>query len=176
MRLPREQLTMRRAIIAVAITSLLSGFGLPPRKGGLVPRLYAQLGDDTIAQIKGMTGLVSLNLGSSKVSDTDLARLDLPGMTRLRHLYLGRTRVTDAGLAHVKRVTGLRTLDLEYTRVTDAGLAGLEAMSDLRTLWLEGAGVGDAGLDRIKGLARLRTLSLAGTRVRGVSSSTAAGI
>ena len=55
--------------------------------------------------------------------DADLAHLK--GLTGLQTLNLRRTDITNAGLAHLKGLTGLQTLSLWDTKVTDAGTNSL---------------------------------------------------
>jgi hypothetical protein len=82
-----------------------------------------------------------------EASDDDLAHLK--GLTGLQTLYLGGTKVTDAGLVHLKGLTGLQTLDLWGTGVTDAGLAHLKGLTRLQSLNLEGTEVKDAGMEHL---------------------------
>ena len=76
-----------------AVASELDAQGIPGLK--LFPA-----SDDSLVHVKGLKGLLCLNLSS--------------------------TQVTDAGLAHLKDLKGLKFLDLERTRVTDAGIAELK--------------------------------------------------
>ena len=55
--------------------------------------------DATIAPVKDITSLVSLNLGATKVSDAGLVHIK--GLTNLTRLYLDLTSVSDAGLANL---------------------------------------------------------------------------
>jgi hypothetical protein len=88
--------------------------------------------NDDLAFLKGLTGLQSLVLTGTKVTDAGLAQIK--GLTGLQTLYLRETQVTDAGLEQLKGLTGLQALDLSGTRVTDAGLAHLKGLTGLQTL------------------------------------------
>ena len=58
----------------------------------------------------------------------------LKRLTGLRSLLLGRTRVTDACLVHVKGLASLEVIDLESTNITDAGLVHLKGLTNLSKL------------------------------------------
>jgi len=50
----------------------------------------------------------------------------LKGLSGLKTLYLGGTQVTDSGLVHIRGLTDMWELTLYSTRVTDTGVAGLQ--------------------------------------------------
>jgi len=70
-------------------------------------------------------GLDELDLADNQdIGDNTLAHLK--GLTALQTLLLSNTRVTDAGLAHLKGLTALQSLYLRGTRVTERGVAELK--------------------------------------------------
>jgi Leucine-rich repeat (LRR) protein len=114
--------------------------------------------DADIAHLKGLTGLKSLDLGTSQVTDTGLGQMT--ALTGLQTLDLGGTRVTDSGLQHLTVLTELQELDLQRTRVTDVGLSHLRNMKALRELNLASTRTRDVGIVYLKGLTALRRLDL----------------
>jgi hypothetical protein len=75
----------------------------------------------------GMAALQELDLSyCPQVGDASLAQLK--GLTGLRTLYLTRTPVGDAGLKALSGLNGLQKLYLEHTGVGDAGLAHLQGV------------------------------------------------
>jgi serine/threonine protein kinase len=125
-----------------------------------------KVGDDGLEQIKQLTTLQYLHLESTAVTDTSLDRV-IKGLTNLRKLNLQNTGISDAGLAHLKGLTQLNDLALHYNkRVSDAGLEHLKDLKGLRSLHLEFTGITDVALEQtVKGWARLEQLNLAATRV-----------
>jgi internalin A len=119
--------------------------------------------DAGVAHLRDLTGLRMLNLMGTQVTDAGLAHLK--GLTGLQALNLLGTKVTNAGLEQLQGLTGLHALDLSHTRVTDAGLAQLKGLTELQTLNLWHTQVTDAGLECLKDLKGLRSLSLSDTQV-----------
>lgn len=68
--------------------------------------------------------VVSLYLGSSKVTDAGLKELD--GLKNLTVLSLGETKVTDVGLKELAAHKELTSLNLFRTKVTDVGVTDLQ--------------------------------------------------
>lgn len=100
-----------------------------------------------------------------RVSDADLAELQLPQFADTKDLWLRNTQVAGPGLAHLRRLVHLETLLLEGTPLTDEGLAHLAGMRQLRWLRINNTQITDQGLTHLKALVNLRGLELAGTRV-----------
>jgi hypothetical protein len=121
------------------------------------------VGDADLEALRGLTGLHSLVLRQTKVTDAGIPQLKVTG--KLRDLDLDETSVTDEALAHLASLTSLRALYLAGTKVTDAGLAPLRPLTKLRELGLRGTQVTDAGLTHLRGLTQLRKLDLEGTHV-----------
>jgi serine/threonine protein kinase len=110
--------------------------------------------------------LLTIKLDSKPVGDEGLA--NLKGLTHLTVLLLWGARISDAGLAHLKDLTSLRELLLfRNPKVTDAGLVQLKRLANLRNLDLNATGVTDAGLVHLKGLTNLTGLNLMSTRLSG---------
>ncbi|MGD0091665.1 MAG: hypothetical protein ABSE73_17245 [Planctomycetota bacterium] len=103
--------------------------------------------DAGLANLKGLTGLRTLNLRATQVTDAGVAYL--AGLTGLRSLFLAETKITDAGLANLKDLSGLQNLDLHSTAITDAGLANLNGLTGLRFLMLDGTKVTMEGVAKL---------------------------
>ncbi|HWB12716.1 MAG TPA: hypothetical protein VG826_26055 [Pirellulales bacterium] len=110
------------------------------------------------------------DLTGTQVTDARLA--DLKVLTGLRGLRLGSTDVTDVGLAPLHRLTSLRFLDLSGTPVTDAGLAHVRELKELEALWLAGTDVTDTGVASLRELTSLRELWLSHTQVTDAGMAT----
>ena len=132
----------------------------PPKPPG-PDWLRKLIGENFFSEVEGV-----LILGTSKVTDADLERLE--GFPQLKTLMLGGNQsYTDAGLINLRRLPQLQALKLG-TEVTDAGLIHLSGLSQLNWLDLEGTHVTDAGLVNLKGLIQLKTLSVQRTNVTDV--------
>ena len=99
-------------------------------------------------KLKGLTKLIRLNLGSTKITDAGLVHLK--GLTKLKWLWLNNTKIIDAGLVHLKGLTKLELLDLRSTKVTDAGLVHLKGLTNLEKLWLNWTRVTPAGVHKLQ--------------------------
>jgi hypothetical protein len=98
-----------------AIEGLGGSVDYGAESGGMVASLWKLLGEDLSANVTGVT------FTGAQVTDAGLA--NLRGLTQLKFLDLGSTRGTDAGLEHLQGLTQLDWLWLDGTQVTDAGLA-----------------------------------------------------
>jgi len=119
--------------------------------------------DGDMAYLKDLTGLRTLGLWDTNITDVGLEHLS--GLTGLRELSVESTKITDAGLVHLKGLTGLRLLNLGSTKITDAGLVHLKGLTELQMLVLGGTNITDVGLAHMKDLARLRWLCLSETKI-----------
>jgi mono/diheme cytochrome c family protein len=108
----------------------------------------SQILDKAFVPLKGVLGLVELNLAGTKIKDADLA--NLKGLTNLNRLHLENTPITDAGLVHLKGLVNLNYLNLYGTAVTDAGLKQLEGMTHLKNLYLWQTKTTEAGVADLK--------------------------
>lgn len=91
--------------------------------------------------IAGLTGLQSLNVSNTQITDAGLP--PIAGLTGLQSLDLDYTQITDTGLTHIARLTGLQGLGLENTQITDTGLTHIARLTGLRTLYLTATNVTD---------------------------------
>ena len=110
--------------------------------------LGSNVTDTTLAPLKGILGLVDLNLGGTKITDTGLANLS--GLMNLARLHLEKTDVTDTGLSNLKNLTNLVYLNLYGTKITDEGLDSLKALANLKHLYLWQTKVSDAGVGNLQ--------------------------
>ncbi len=83
-------------------------------------------------EIAGLTGITSLSLTGTQVSDLG----PIAGLTGMTRLWLDRTRVSD--LRPIAGMTGMTTLWLDGTRVSDLG--PIEGMTGLTRLYLDRTG------------------------------------
>src|SRR5262249_41631365 len=73
-------------------------------------RVWSPVTDRTLAQIKFMRNLGSLNLEDTQITDEGLR--ELQGMSHLARLNLSDTKITDAGLNNIVRARRI-TLELD---------------------------------------------------------------
>lgn len=82
-------------------------------------------------------------------------------LTGVRSLNLAATEITDAGLARLARLVKLRDLNLhDAKRITDAGLKPLAALRALENVRLSDTNLDGSGLVHLLGCAKLRVLSV----------------
>ena len=105
------------------------------------------LGDEGLARVAELEGVVELNLRDTKVTDEGLA--SLKGMPGLRRLHLERTSVGDRGVAHLAGLPDLEYLNLYSTEITDEALAHLDGLRKLRKLFVWETAVTEAGAGRL---------------------------
>jgi Leucine-rich repeat (LRR) protein len=123
----------------------------------------AKPSDGCMPHIAHLTGLKSLNLGMTGVTDR--------GLTYIRNLkcleYLSLPdRATDRALAYVAELPSLKGLyigTIGGSLVTNAGLRNLAELTSLEELYLRGERMGDAGLAYLQDLPRLEYLALYGS-------------
>jgi hypothetical protein len=133
-----------------------------------------RIGDDELAHLEGLPGLVDLRILSHQVTDAGLVHLK--ELTGLRALILDNTAMKGEGLAHVKGLASLQQLSLMNTHVTDAGLRHLNTMTSLQGLGLSGTDGTDAGLVHLAELTGLQVLVLNNTRVTDAGLSHLKGL
>lgn len=90
--------------------------------------------DKALVPLRGVFGVVDLNLAGTKFQDADL--VNLQGLTNLTRLHLENTPITDAGMVHLQGLANLTYLNLYGTAITDAGLKQLEGLLHLKQLYL----------------------------------------
>jgi len=135
--------------------------------------VYKQrLTDDDLRAIDGLTGLQSLVLGDTTLTDaaahriarhTSLVRLsvvssqwtadalrEVATLPKLDNLLLGRCSVDDAGFAELGKLTSLRFLILREMPLTDASLDTVGKFSQLESFYLSGTEITERGLARLQ--------------------------
>jgi Leucine-rich repeat (LRR) protein len=122
-----------------------------------------QITDAAFRHLEGLTNLEDLDLSGTQVTDAALEHLE--GLANLNGLGLYGTAITDAGLEHLEGLTNLEDLYLGCTQVTDAGLEHLEGLTELKWLYLGGTSITDAGLENLERLTKLKWLDLSDTQV-----------
>jgi hypothetical protein len=145
---------------SVVLVALPARLFMSPPNDGIRPYECA---DFVMAQLKGLTKLLALDLSGSDVTESGLSHLE--GLTELSDLQLGFTQATDSAIAHVRGLANLSDLNLRSTRVTDAGLSHLTGLTKLSALDLVATRITDAGLAHLKSLRDLKTLELRDTQV-----------
>src|SRR5579872_3835817 len=98
--------------------------------------------------------VVSVRIAFAEITDDWLAHLE--GLSSLEELKLSRMTISDAGLLHLKGLKNLQVLELDHTLVGDAGMAHLSGTTNLESLSLEGTQIGDAGLGHLSRLHNLQ--------------------
>ena len=144
--------------------------------------------DEDLASVAHLTGLRSLNLAGTAITDrglvevarlrslkclalperiTDGALVHLAGLPKLEALLLPGNTLSGFGLVHLGRVRTLRVLTLRgQSALPDAALAPLTELPRLESLSLNGAStISDAGVDLLVKSRSLRKLDLFGTQV-----------
>lgn len=117
--------------------------------------------DRCMQHIAHLTGLKSLNLGRTGVTDRGLQYIR--NLQSLEYLALP-ARVTNKGVAYVAELPSLKGLYFSNmrNRVTNTGLRHLAKLTSLEELYLIGQRMGDAGLKYLRDLLRLKYLALNG--------------
>jgi internalin A len=146
----------------------------------------SEISPQLFADIRGVTSLKSLELGSLE-PEVDLRKLrELPRLERLRlsGAYVNRSRIENlaelpslkeldlsfiplgAGeLAALGRLARIERLNLSKTALTDIGLAQVKQLRSLKELNLYWNEITDSGVKELAGLEHLQTLRLARTRI-----------
>ncbi len=147
------------------------------------------ISDDGLAGLGGLTKLIKLDLGATRVVGPGLAELKscrdlqwlslwrtpitddslqhVKGLKSLDELLLHETKINGSGLVHVGDCKQLVVLSLNDTQVTDQSLKYLSNLGNLERLGLVRSNVSDAGLVHLSRLRNLVTLDLGGTKVAG---------
>jgi beta-lactamase regulating signal transducer with metallopeptidase domain len=129
-----------------------------------ISTLYAEengrsLDDKGMEDVVTLTGLRSLELRYSQVSDRGLSLLHkLPD---LEYLQTPR-KMTDTGLAHIGRIPTLRGLYINHNGATDTGMVHLEKLRALEEFYVGGGDITDAALVHLTKLPRLSYVMLWG--------------
>lgn len=141
--------------------------------------------DADLDRVAGMTGLETLRLAETRVTDAGLERLRelrslreldlyfaefftddgvaaLSGLQRLERLNLRGTRVTSRAFETLAKLTALRSLDISYSQIDDAGVELLADLPQLERLAIGGTRIGIVALSALKLLPSLRDLDVSG--------------
>jgi Leucine-rich repeat (LRR) protein len=121
--------------------------------------LSAGVGDEGLAQLKGLKNLRWLSTGDRGVTDKGLACL--AGLINLEYLGLEGAQVTDAGLVYLKNMSKLKKLRLYGTLVTEKGFVHLEGLQNLENLQVL-FGVTETGLKTLSKLPSLKSITVDG--------------
>lgn len=124
------------------------------------------LGDEHLAAISQLSGLNSLTLNETKVTDAGVARLG--GLRNLQALYLVNTGVSDDCAAALAKIPDLHILDLSATRVTD-NLEPLAGLPKLEWLLLRETTLKDSALPKLASSGSLGRVSLEGSAYAAAS-------
>ena len=142
----------------------------------------SDLTDAGMENLKGLTGLVSVSLNCTDVSDRGLLYLPKSvrnlelmetcvqgkGLARFSELWRLLLKVsdhTDGGMKYIAPMKSLRNLVLNRTRITDAGLAYLSCLPELTDLSIAHTRVTGAGLKMLAQAPKLEMLILAGADI-----------
>lgn len=107
---------------------------------------------------------ISISLGSTSVSDEDIASLTTA--KHLRALDLDSTSISDVGLAHIAQLEELTFLNLNGTHITDTGVSQLKDHPNLRRLFMSYTAITDKS---VASLSSIRTLETLGITYTGIS-------
>ena len=111
--------------------------------------MRGKFSDDDMAKLGPViTGLVSVDLSASLITDKSLALL-APAKD-LRILRLSETKISDAGLDNVAKMASLESLNLYGTEISDAGLQKLVGLSKLKRLYVWRSKITPAGIEEFK--------------------------
>jgi Leucine-rich repeat (LRR) protein len=92
----------------------------------------ANVGNEGLEHIKGLTNLEDLNLWSTTIDDAGMP--NLASLRKLKRLNLDKCYVTDEGLKHIAGLENLDYLHIGSTKISDAGLEHLKGLKNLKTL------------------------------------------
>jgi serine/threonine protein kinase/Leucine-rich repeat (LRR) protein len=119
------------------------------------------IGDDALAHLNELTGLESLVLSGTDVTDAGVVHL--AGCKALRSLTLSDTNITAAGIAALTRLPALRQLFLARTPLDRDGLKAITSLPGLTQLSLQGVRLADGDVALLKRLENLQSLDLSNT-------------
>ncbi|MBX3439104.1 MAG: hypothetical protein KF861_16560 [Planctomycetaceae bacterium] len=121
----------------------------------------ADITDENVKHLQGLTDLRVLDVSQSQISDAGLQVLS--GLTDLRFVNLFKTPVTT--LTPLEPLHQLETLVIEHTEITDDALASLEHFPNLTELNAGYLELTDTGIEHIARCSKLETLGLSGTNL-----------
>lgn len=95
-----------------------------------------EIDDAAITHLRGLTGVVGLDVSETKITDAGLAVIST--LPDLEYLQLAETTVTDAGLDALVRLKHLSRLDIRGTRVTNGAKPILQRVEALDIVYAKG--------------------------------------
>ena len=120
--------------------------------------------DDGMEAIGTLTGLESLTIPFTQITDEGLAHLQkLPNLQYLDLVLNDKN--TDDGLKQLENIQALKRLAVDGAKITDAGIRHLQNLQNIEELDLSDTAITDAGLQYFVHLKKLKTLDLSGTKV-----------
>ncbi len=148
---------------------------------------FDRLTDPSLEQLKGTKNLASLDLTTTRVTDTGLEplagmklkSLKVPQKARtdigLKHylaaievgmeIDLWNWNISDAGVKNLAELKNLTHLNVGFSPVTGTGLRELKILKKLTHLRLDNTPIQDEDIAHLKDLPNLTTLSLSGTKI-----------
>lgn len=128
------------------------------------PRHIPAGDDELFRHLEGLSNLLSIEVGGTRVTDRGLARL--PSLPRLAKLRLPGAPVTTSGLARLPPLPELRVLDLANTSVdADVVPTLVRRFPWLTTLRLDGVKLGVSEMNALLELEHLADVSFDGSDI-----------
>jgi len=121
--------------------------------------------DMHLNQLTTLTGLQTLNLSGNEIH-AGLA--SLAGLTGVQTLILNQTRITDNDVPPLSSFGELQKLDLRYAYITETGLKVLSILTKVDTLFLAEVKITDSGLTTVAANTNLTHLTLSRTRITSI--------
>jgi Leucine-rich repeat (LRR) protein len=130
---------------------------------------YEHLSDKDLTNIKGLTGLESLDIGAGCIGTCPLTGdglVNLQGMKNLRSLSINFSNITDDKLIFLSKLKTLEKLQLHSNKkITGEGLVNLKDLMSLRELVFWSTPINNDALKNIGRFSSLEVLNLEGTNV-----------
>jgi serine/threonine protein kinase/Leucine-rich repeat (LRR) protein len=120
-----------------------------------------EIDDDALKPLHELSGLESLVLSGTGITDAGIAHL--AGCKALRALTLSDTKVTAVGIAYLARLPALRQLFLARTALDRNALRAVTSLPALTHLSLQGVNLADSDVALLKRLDQLQSLDLSST-------------
>jgi len=124
---------------------------------------HKEISDEELVHLKGLTGLLGLDLGSTLIKGPGLVHL--AALTSLRKLSLFNTQVSDAALEHLSTLKSLKYLNLYITQVRGPGLKHLKSLNSLVRLDLAATPITNESLVHLAEMTWLKELELYDTDI-----------
>ncbi|HOV33982.1 MAG TPA: hypothetical protein PLX23_11550, partial [Candidatus Hydrogenedens sp.] len=105
----------------------------------------------------------ALGLVGYKVDDEMIGYIS--HLTGLKSLQLVQTRVSDVGFLKLKNLRNLREIKLYSVNITDRGFEVFDSFPQLEELWIQQAKITNASIGRLKNMKNLKRLNLTNTGI-----------